>query len=330
MSRCAAGLAAIALLAACGGASEVAPATTAPPATAVPTTSSATTTTTTTTLPPRPKTSDLPTVDDPSADRDAIRVMQRVLAAVCCPMDADGSWGPKTTEAIERLRGFLGLDSGGLDVDLWEAVYRLPAPELYTTVRSPLHPMPLPANAVMLETSAQSRTTEYTLAGDTEPQSLDRWLTETYAGKDFSSWYWCRKSTGDMPTWQWWRKSSGTGGRVMEVTMIDVGEGRVDLRVREVDAPVTNCAGYTPPRTSPPTTVARTAPSSGGGSSGASCTIGMNLEDCEDRLGVGLGQRLRTIDCSGGDRSVFWASNWWIIDAIGGIPVISKSRFGCS
>lgn len=315
------------LVSACGGAAEVASPSTAPSSSAVATTTS-TSTTTTTTLPPRVTTFDLPVVVDSAGERDSIRVMQRVLAAVCCPMDADGSWGPKTAEALEGLRGLLGLAPGGLDTELWEAVYRLPAPEEYAVVKSPLHPMPLPNTAVMLRASAESKSTEYTLAADTEIDELSRWLSETYVGKDFSSWAWCRKGTEDIPIWNWWRKSSDTSGRVMQVVVTDVGVGRVDLSVREVSAVITNCAGY-----STPTTVARPAPSSGtssGGSGGMSCTIGMNLERCEDLMGAGLGQRLVTRDCSGRDRSVFWASNWWIIDAIGGIPVVSKSRSGCS
>jgi len=56
----------------------------------------------------------------------------------------------------------------------------------------------------------------------------------------------------------------------------------------------------------------------------------MNLEACEDVFGLFAGDRLTTIDCSGTGRSVWWASNWWIIGGIGGIPIISKSASGCS
>lgn len=59
------------------------------------------------------------------------------------------------------------------------------------------------------------------------------------------------------------------------------------------------------------------------------CTIGMNLEDCEDLHGLSAGQRVKTIDCSGSDRDVLWAANWWIIAARDGVPVISKSESGC-
>lgn len=60
-----------------------------------------------------------------------------------------------------------------------------------------------------------------------------------------------------------------------------------------------------------------------------SCRVGMNLEDCEDLSGVSAGDRLRTIDCSPADRSVMWASNWWIIEIRNGVLVVSKSSDSC-
>ena len=87
--------------------------------------------------------------------------------------------------------------------------------------------------------------------------------------------------------------------------------------------------GSPPAATSPPV---RSGGSGGSGSSsgGSSCSVGMNLEKCEDALGLGLGDRLPTIDCSGRGRSVIWARSWWIIDIRFGIATISKSRSGCS
>ena len=70
--------------------------------------------------------------------------------------------------------------------------------------------------------------------------------------------------------------------------------------------------------------------SSSSGSSGSSgCTVGMNVERCEDRLGLGPGERFPYIDCSGSNRSIFWATNWWIIGVRNGTAIVSKSPYGC-
>lgn len=68
--------------------------------------------------------------------------------------------------------------------------------------------------------------------------------------------------------------------------------------------------------------------SSGGSSSGASAAafVGWNLEDVQDYLGFDP----RTYDCSGSYRSVWWASNWWVVGYSGGTLIISKSRSYCS
>ena len=75
--------------------------------------------------------------------------------------------------------------------------------------------------------------------------------------------------------------------------------------------------------------------SSGGSSSGSSGSssgvsaaafIGWNLERVQDYLGFDP----RTADCSGTGRSVWWASNWWVVGAYSGVLIVSKSRSGCS
>lgn len=67
---------------------------------------------------------------------------------------------------------------------------------------------------------------------------------------------------------------------------------------------------------------------SSGSSSGVSAAafIGWNLERVQDYLGFDP----RTADCSGTGRSVWWASNWWVISAYSGVLIVSKSRYGCS
>ena len=72
--------------------------------------------------------------------------------------------------------------------------------------------------------------------------------------------------------------------------------------------------------------------SSGGSSSGSSggtsaaAFVGWNLEDVQDYLGFDP----RTYDCSGSSRSVFWASNWWVVSYSGSTLIVSKSRGYCS
>jgi len=56
----------------------------------------------------------------------------------------------------------------------------------------------------------------------------------------------------------------------------------------------------------------------------------MNVERCEDRLGLGAGERFPYIDCSGRGRYIFWASNWWIIGVRNGTAIVSKSPYGCA
>jgi len=66
--------------------------------------------------------------------------------------------------------------------------------------------------------------------------------------------------------------------------------------------------------------------SSGGGGVSAAYFIGWNLEDVQDYLGYDP----RTSDCSGWGRSVWWSSNWWVINAYNGVLIVSKSRSSCS
>ena len=84
------------------------------------------------------------------------------------------------------------------------------------------------------------------------------------------------------------------------------------------------------PTTTPRASAGSSSGGSGSSSGGSSCYVGMNLEKCEDALGLGFGDRLNTIDCTGKGRSVMWANNWWIYAISGGRPVVSKSRSGCS
>ena len=92
-----------------------------------------------------------------------------------------------------------------------------------------------------------------------------------------------------------------------------------------------NCDSDSDSDTRPPSTTraqATTKPPSTtrAASVSSSCFVGMNFEDCQDRLGA-FGQ-IPYVDCQG-NRSVWWSSNWYIIGFSGGNPVVSKSPLRC-
>ncbi len=69
-----------------------------------------------------------------------------------------------------------------------------------------------------------------------------------------------------------------------------------------------------------------TGGSSGSSGGGSGSFIGWNLEKVQDYLGYNPS----TVDCSGSGRSVWWASNWWVIRQYAGYLVVSKSNGYCS
>ena len=321
---------------ACAAETQVAPAPTSPPTTRATTTTTSTTTTTTTptTLPPTVRTSDLPTVATPDGNPEDIKVLQRLLTATCCPRGDDGDWGPKTDESVQELRTLVGLGPGGLDNALWEAAFTLDPPETYDTVKSALHGVPLPNTAVQLNTGSDTEY-HYVLAANTNGQQLATWYRDNHSEKNLSSWYWCRSAPRDNNsfTWAWWKRSSGANGPIVELKVDNDGLGRFNITVKETLGTLRSCDGYTPPTTAPPATnppASSSSGSSGSSSSGSSgCSVGMNVERCEDRLGLGPGERFPYIDCSGRGRDIFWASNWWIIGIRNGTAIVSKSPYAC-
>ena len=307
-----------------------APTTTSRPTATTTTTTTTITTTTTTTLPPTVRVSDLPRVSDADGNPNDIKVLQRLLTATCCPRGDDGEWGPKTEESVQELRALLNLGTGGLDTALWQAVFTLDPPDSYDTVKSALHRAPLPNTAVQL-TTGDATSYNYVLAANTNGNALFNWYHDTHADKNLSNWYWCtntRPANGTF-TFTWWKRTTGNIGPIVELTVTDDGLGRHDITITEKSGSLRNCDGYTPPTTTPPAT---NPPSSNTGSSGGSnavCSIGMNVETCEDRLGLFPGERFPYIDCSGRGRTILWASNWWIIGVQGDYAVISKSPYEC-
>lgn len=115
-------------------------------------------------------------------------------------------------------------------------------------------------------------------------------------------------------------------------------KGTYDYRIRVIPSPgkpnFTNertKVKYVPKSSSGSSGSSGSSSSSGSsGSSGSrrssSSFVGWNLEDVQDYLGYDP----RTVDCSGSRRSVWWSSNWWVIQQISGVLVVSKARGYCS
>ena len=303
-------------------------------------TTTSTTTTTTTTLPPSLETWDLPKAQSPEADGESIRVLQRILDATCCSTSVDGAWGPRTNQATIELRQSFGLaEGGGLDDDLWMALLERVDPgtsdcssPCFEQVDTAYGRLPLPASSIELPASGGA-TARYVIAAQTDSEEVWDWYRSYEGNNSVANWDWCRgvEINDHVAEASWWKRTSSDLGDVLTITLTDVGAGRVDLAIYRGEDDVSACRGWTAPTTTtrPPPTTTATPSSSGSGSAGG-CSIGMNLEDCEDALGLWAGERINTIDCTGRNRSVWWASNWWIVGSQGGIPVISKDRYGCS
>jgi len=69
------------------------------------------------------------------------------------------------------------------------------------------------------------------------------------------------------------------------------------------------------------------------------CYLGMNLQDCEyilrtakkySAFGLSTNENLFVGDCKEPGRFIVWTYEWWIIDLVGAIPIISRSPTGCS
>lgn len=294
---------------------------------------------TTSTTKPSPTvfTGDLPQIGKESGP-DEIRRLQELLNAVCCVTKVTGIWDAETEEALLSLRQILGLESGGLDTELWRKLFTVPSGKEFVARPSLLFAIPVPSKTFLREFDLQPPTEFYVIPADTDFPALKAWFDDEVAGAKFGDWYWCDAPASGFTTFEyrWWKRERKIAGALLTVKVSYSDFGRVDIELVEQVRPLQKCEGYVAPPTSPPTTIrppqssgsSGDSSSSSGGSS--SCYVGMNLEDCEDLLGIGLGGRLVTLDCTGRGRGVFWARNWWIIDVLRGLPVISKSRSYCS
>jgi len=175
-------------------------------------------------------------------------VLQRLLTATCCARGDDGVWGPKTQESLTQLRSDLGLDEGGLDSQLWEAVLGRPPVWSEEIITSVVGGLPIPTNAVLLS-SAESSAAHYLIAAATTRLDVYSWFSDAARGKDFAPWQWCSvelgPATGDVTTLKWWQETGSSAGPLLTLVIRDMGAGRVDIRIAETgSATVSSCSGY--------------------------------------------------------------------------------------
>jgi len=287
---------------------------------------------------------DLPVINATSAV-DNVKVAQTLVNTFSSPISVDGSWGPQTAAAVTKLREVLGVSEGdSIDRAVWEVVIsKLEAPTARTDfgkteIRS-LQNMKLPTGLVLTEISTlQDVSTAWTYVAPPSVPIVD--LASTLSAlnptKSLGGWRFCetenKTSVAQMRRF-WWALPE----RMLSLVVQQTNGVNEVVVTEEQSVPLDGCEGY---KTTPTTEKAapKASESSGGGDSGsgsyggggASCYVGMNLEDCEDLIGLSAGDRIQYIDCTGEDREVWWARNWTIIGFYGGAVVVSKSSYGCA
>ena len=313
-----------------------------PTTTTVTPTSTVVTTTTvarsTTTKPPSPPTlTGLPVYPEPNV----VVVAQRLLGSLGTPVTVDGAWGPRTEAAWFDLRADFGLDEGGLDEEMWKAILMAEGEWPLEEKTGDFKNILVPETAVFIADDVAgglgiSESARYVLPHQADPAKIRTWYQTRYFKEDIGSWNWCEAlSPADTPGYSqyfWWSGDS----RMLSIEIYDRLNGRVDILMAvENGVALDGCDGYgSPPTTTQRPTATTRAPAPAPAPATPSsdevyCYAGMNLETCEDLVGLSAGDRLPTIDCSGSGRGVWWAANWWILYFQGGYPVISKSSLWC-
>ena len=299
--------------------------------TRAPTTTTRAPTTTTTTLPT--DLSGLPTLLYGDSSTAAILATQHLLNSFGHELATDGYWGSQTADALGQLRAELGLAAGGLDEDLWLTLFSQREPADLGARISGVEEVPIPYQAVLIGTETAglgvSDAAHYTLPFSTRPSRVSTWYQDEIGGSSLGAWNWCEEVTplygSEVLQLFWWQ---GTD-RNLSVGISDMHGGRVDIVIAvENGVSVDGCAG-TPTTTTRPRVTTTTRPRVTTTTQDVFCYAGMNLEDCETIVGLAMGDRLPTIDCSGSGRSVWWAANWWILWFQDGYPVISKDPNWC-
>lgn len=205
-------------------ATSVAPETTKSPTTAPPRT--------TTTLAQRPRVDDLPLAELGSTDSDAVKVAQALARRVAANVSVDGVWGSQTQQAVDLLRADYGLEVGGLDAQLWEAILSSPTSEPLQPIAGPAK-IQLPKTAIYLDAEASGYNTSlasrFVLPFKTSPGVIASWIRSNNPPTAIGDWRWCESISNQFThlTLVWWQRS----GRQLSVSVVNQRAGRVDIEV---------------------------------------------------------------------------------------------------
>lgn len=276
---------------------------------------------------------------------DEVKIAQTLVGTFSAPISIDGSWGPQTAAAVVKLRQALGVKDGeSIDRDVWQAVIsKLEAPTARTDfgkseTRS-LQNIRLPSGLVLTEIDTVDEVSSawtYVAPASVPITDLASALSTLNPKKSLGGWRFCetenKTSVAEMRRF-WWALPERMLSLVVERTN---GVNKVVV-TEEQSVPLDGCEGYkTTPTTAMPESSSSGSSNDGNsgsenyGGSSATCFVGMNLEDCEDLVGLSAGDRIQYIDCTGEGREVWWARNWTIIGTSGGAAIISKSPYGCA
>ena len=284
---------------------------------------------------------DLPTITQTS-DVDNVKLAQALVNMFGGALTVDGSWGPKTAAGVAALRNTLAISEGdSIDSELWAAAFERVKQQADKgqngegKIRS-LQSVTLPD--VLLLTEVDELEGGWIAWSYVAPKTfpieelVDR-VDALNPVKTLGGWKFCetegKTSVAHLRRF-WWAYPE----RMLSVVVKTVAGVTQVVVTEEQSVPLDGCEGYKTTATTEAVAGADPGFSNGGGSSeyggGGSCFVGMNLEDCEDLLGLTAGERIRYVDCTGEQRDVWWASNWWIVDIISETAVISKSAYGCA
>jgi len=292
-----------------------------------------------TTTPTRaPVASELPVVN-PESESGNVKIAQSLINTLGGSISVTGNWRSGTTKAVKNLRNELNLpEENTIDDDVWAAAIeqinqKVKSGEFGKTTFRSLQNVKLPTGLLLVSVDELDKSSiEWKYAS---PEGIDIFdlaeqvftlnPEETIAG-----WRFCEsegKTTYAQQRRFWWASPE----RMLSL-VVDSADGVNNVVITEEQSvSLEGCAGY---KTKTTTTMKAKSGTSAGAASGngsnAECFVGMNLEDCEDLLGLFAGERTDYVDCTGEGRMVMWARNWTIIGAYKGVPLISKSPYGCA
>jgi hypothetical protein len=292
-----------------------------------------------TTVPARaPGASELPVVN-PESESGNVKVAQSLINTLGGSISVTGNWRSGTTKAVKNLRNELNLpEVNTIDDDVWAAAIETINLQVTngefgkTTIRS-LQNVKLPSGLLLVSVDEQDKSSiewKYASPKGIEISDLAEQVFTLNPEETIAGWRFCEsegKTTYAQQRRFWWALPE----RMLSLVVNSADGVNNVVITEEQSVSLEGCAGY---KTKSTTTMKAKSGTSAGASSGngsnAECFVGMNLEDCEDLLGLFAGERTDYVDCTGEGRMVMWARNWTIIGAYKGVPLISKSPYGCA